>query len=359
MSNLSRADHAFLDAMLQGVSRTFALTIPQLPPSLYHVVATAYLLCRIADTIEDDPALDHKATRAFSERLIAVVEGRTSAAEFAHALAPRLSGVSLAAERRLVAETERVIRIKGRFSEQSQRRLEVCVRTMAVGMSHYQQRASLRGLDDMPDLDRYCYVVAGVVGECLSALFALEIPQLRTAQRRLQPLAVSFGQGLQMTNILKDIWADAERGVCWLPRAVFEDYGVGLEPLLSGAPSAAATGAFTTLIAIAQAHLERGLHYTLAIPAAHRGVRHFCLWALGMAVLTLRKLHKQRVVQPGKPVKISRSALRATIVFSRLFAGHDTALRWAFSRLGEGLPKLTEAQRRRYLDAGKIGELPR
>ena len=89
MSNLSRADHAFLDAMLQGVSRTFALTIPQLPPSLYHVVATAYLLCRIADTIEDDPALDHKATRAFSERLIAVVEGRTSAAEFAHALAPR------------------------------------------------------------------------------------------------------------------------------------------------------------------------------------------------------------------------------------------------------------------------------
>lgn len=349
MSDSTRADHAFLDAMLQGVSRTFALTIPQLPSSLYRVVATAYLLCRIADTIEDDPALDHNATRAFGERFIAVVEGRASAAEFALALAPRLSGVSLDAERRLVAETERVIRIKCRFSEQSQRPLEACVRTMSVGMSHYQQRASLRGLADMPDLDRYCYVVAGVVGECLLALFATEIPELRTAQRRLRPLAVSFGQGLQMTNILKDVWTDAERGVCWLPRAVFQDYGASLEPLLNGAPSAAAIDAFTTLIAIAQAHLERGLHYTLAIPATHRGVRHFCLWALGMAVLTLRKLHRQRVVQPGEPVKISRSAVRATIAFSRLFAGHDVPLRWAFSRLGQGLPTLTEAQRRRYL----------
>ena len=35
-------------------------------------------------------------------------------------------------------------------------------------------------------------------------------------------LAVSFGQGLQMTNILKDIWDDRERGACWLPRDAFE-----------------------------------------------------------------------------------------------------------------------------------------
>jgi len=41
--------------ILERVSRTFALTIPQLPFDLSKVVANAYLLCRIADTIEDDP----------------------------------------------------------------------------------------------------------------------------------------------------------------------------------------------------------------------------------------------------------------------------------------------------------------
>ena len=43
---------------LQKVSRTFALTIPLLPPDLRDYVGNAYLLCRIADTIEDDPKAD-------------------------------------------------------------------------------------------------------------------------------------------------------------------------------------------------------------------------------------------------------------------------------------------------------------
>lgn len=353
MVDSTYSDRDFLTAMLQGVSRTFALTIPQLPDSLYPVVADAYLLCRIADTIEDDPALDGAATQAFGDQFIAVVEGRAPAAEFARALTPRLSAVSLAAERRLVAETERVIRIKQRFNKPQQRLLDDCVRTMSAEMSRYQQRASLRGLDDMPDMDGYCYVVAGVVGECLAGLFAAEIPELRASRQRLRPLAVSFGQGLQMTNILKDVWTDAERGVCWLPRAVFRDHGASVDRLLSGAPSPAAAAAFATLIAIAQCHLERGLRYTLAIPAAQHGMRNFCLWALIMAVLTLRKLHARQGGRQREPVRISRWSVRATMVFSRLFAGHDALLRWAFRRLGRGLPTLTEAQRRRYLGAAR------
>ncbi|MFU8831083.1 MAG: squalene/phytoene synthase family protein, partial [Wenzhouxiangella sp.] len=47
----------FQDRILPGVSRTFALTIPCLPEPLKIAVTNAYLLCRIADTIEDDPTL--------------------------------------------------------------------------------------------------------------------------------------------------------------------------------------------------------------------------------------------------------------------------------------------------------------
>src|ERR1700676_5644188 len=51
------SDEVYQDQILPHVSRTFALTIPQLPPALSVPVTSAYLLCRIADTIEDEPAL--------------------------------------------------------------------------------------------------------------------------------------------------------------------------------------------------------------------------------------------------------------------------------------------------------------
>ncbi|MDL1867558.1 phytoene synthase, partial [Betaproteobacteria bacterium PRO4] len=52
MSNIATLldDARYQEHILQGVSRTFALTIPQLPPALREVVGNAYLLCRIVDT---------------------------------------------------------------------------------------------------------------------------------------------------------------------------------------------------------------------------------------------------------------------------------------------------------------------
>ena len=56
---------AFQGRFLEEVSRTFALTIPQLPPPLYIAVGNAYLLCRIADTIEDEPKLTPEQKQPF------------------------------------------------------------------------------------------------------------------------------------------------------------------------------------------------------------------------------------------------------------------------------------------------------
>jgi hypothetical protein len=48
---------AFCRHMLPRTSRTFALNVPLLPRPLDDVVAMAYLLCRVADTIEDEAAV--------------------------------------------------------------------------------------------------------------------------------------------------------------------------------------------------------------------------------------------------------------------------------------------------------------
>jgi farnesyl-diphosphate farnesyltransferase len=81
---------ALQDRLLPGVSRTFALTIPQLPDALRPVVTNAYLLCRIADTIEDEVALSPEEKLEFSDWFVDVVAGRRPAAAFAEALAQAL-----------------------------------------------------------------------------------------------------------------------------------------------------------------------------------------------------------------------------------------------------------------------------
>ena len=68
-------DLEFQRNILPGVSRTFALTIPVLPPRLADVVANAYLLCRLADTIEDDVGLTDEQKSEFHERFVKIVEG--------------------------------------------------------------------------------------------------------------------------------------------------------------------------------------------------------------------------------------------------------------------------------------------
>src|ERR1700731_1720633 len=105
------SDEVYQDQILPHVSRTFALTIPQLPPALRTAVASAYLLCRIADTIEDDPALSAAQTMAFLQSLRAAVSGSTEPAALARAIERRLSERTLPEERDLVSNMERVIRM--------------------------------------------------------------------------------------------------------------------------------------------------------------------------------------------------------------------------------------------------------
>jgi hypothetical protein len=110
------SDEVYQDHILPYVSRTFALTIPQLPLGLRTAVTCAYLLCRIADTIEDEPALSPPETLAFLQRFSAVLTGRGDGAVLAREIAQRLSDRTLATERDLVINMERVLGVMTRLN---------------------------------------------------------------------------------------------------------------------------------------------------------------------------------------------------------------------------------------------------
>ena len=315
--------------MLPGVSRTFALTIPQLPGALRSVVTNAYLLCRTADTIEDEVALTPLQKEAFHDQFVAVVAGEASPEAFASALEPLLSDVTLPAERELVRETAGVVALTHAYGARERAAIGRCVRIMCEGMPRFQRTTTLKGLADVHEMDRYCYYVAGVVGEMLTELFSAYSPAIEERRPVLASLATSFGQGLQMVNIIKDMWTDRRRGVTWLPRDVFRRVGLDLETLEAGKHRDQLSAALDEVIALAHGHLRNAFAYTIAIPPEETGIRRFLLWALGLAVLSLRKVHHNPAFLDGQTVKVSRRTVKATVLATSLAVKHD----WVLARL--------------------------
>ena len=341
------SDEVYQDRILPHVSRTFALTIPQLPPALRTAVTSAYLLCRIADTIEDEPALSAAETLAFLQRFKAAVSGSAESAPLALDLERRLTERTLPEERDLVNNMERVIRMTAALNERPRAAIQRCVELMCYGMPHFQHNASVRGLARASDLDDYCYYVAGVVGEMLTELFCDYSPDIAQQRASLQSLAASFAQGLQMTNILKDVWEDRSRGACWLPQEVFTRHGLDLAKLSPEPHDARFAAGMRELLGTAHAHLRNALQYALLMPAKEVGIRRFCLWAIGLAVLTLRKIEQNPRFTAGAQVKITRSAVAMTRTLVDLAVRNDWLLGRLFALAARGLPLASLGEVRR------------
>ena len=344
MSTPDTADASLADALayqhkiLQDVSRTFALTIPQLPGRLEMVVGNAYLLCRIADTIEDSDALTPDEKKYFGDLFVAVLAREDAPQSFADELPPLLQGATLEAERDLIRHTEDVIRITHSFDGEELAAILRCVRIMTGGMEEFQEGSFKAGLDNLEHMDAYCYHVAGVVGEMLTELFVAWSPAIAAQKDALMKRAVSFGQGLQMTNILKDIWDDKSRDVVWLPADHFP--GINLRALSTQhAGSSNYQQGLLKLVGVAVSHLENALDYTLLIPRSETGIRRFCLWAIGMAVLTLQNIAATPGFTSGNQVKISRGAVKGTILATGCCVRSNLLLRTQFKLAARGLPR--------------------
>ncbi len=78
---------------------------------------------------------------------------------------------------------------------------------------------AVRRYADWESLELYCYRVASVVG-----LLSIEIFGYQDAACR--DYAVHLGKALQLTNILRDVRTDAERGRIYLPQAELARFGV-------------------------------------------------------------------------------------------------------------------------------------
>lgn len=136
----------------------------------------------------------------------------------------------------------------------------------AFGELHQGLQMDLRGqvYRDMNDLTLYCRRVAGVVGFMIAP-----ISGYRGGERTLH-CALMLGQAMQLTNILRDVGEDLERGRVYLPQSLLREYGVTRAALEAGQVTPEYRALMTHLSAQARAWYAEG---RAGIPCLHGSAR--------------------------------------------------------------------------------------
>jgi farnesyl-diphosphate farnesyltransferase len=293
---IAPSEAAVVDDLLAKTSRTFALSIPLLPEPTRAEVGIAYLLFRIADTFEDAVSWPRdrrlRALADLGELLREGLHGGAGAApEGAAGWSAPPAPIPHAGYQELLIAAPRVLAAYGTLAVAA--RAAICHhlgRTLD-GMARFVSRADGAGrlaLASLAELRDYCYVVAGIVGEMLTDLFLLDAGSLAAVADRLRARAPSFGEGLQLVNILKDAGGDEREGRSFLP---------------PGVPR-------STVFELARADLLEAGEYvrTLQEASAPRGLVAFTALPVLLARASL-----QCVEARGPGAKLSRQEVRSTV----------------------------------------------
>lgn len=347
MSTL-RADWTWCEAMLPAVSRTFALCIRFLPDDLRRSVTLSYLLCRVADTVEDAPELAVPDKVALLDLFASSLTRRDpDLAPMARAFAGRRD-----ADARLTARAADVMAVFHAQPATVQTVVSPWVAEMCAGMAEFASRVapadgpSLRGLQRVDELDRYCYFVAGTVGRLVTGLFSVQRPQLDAATiRGLEARAEDFGAGLQLVNILADVARDHERGVSYVPETWCREQETAAHRLLAAEDHERVREVLLRMVERARSRLRAARDYCQLLPHGEHQLRIFCLVPYFLALRTLRAL----VLDPTYPrvdqrIKLGRRVVYRTLVAAQVCAASNHMLR-AYSRRLDGA--IDSSQQRR------------
>ncbi|MEN9468572.1 MAG: hypothetical protein RL630_305 [Verrucomicrobiota bacterium] len=207
---LTVLDTAGYERLLKKLARTFALSLRILPTSIRPALSLAYMLARASDSIAD------AATAPAFQRLALLRALPDSFPEKSPDLG--LTGD----ERALVARLPDLLKALEAMPDAAEIKSawRVILRGQIFDLERFEPSAE--GEPPKPlspeELIEYSQLVAGSVGEFWTRLSFRHIPDYATKPLdEMLVLAKTFGQGLQMVNILRDRRRDAEAGRIYIP----------------------------------------------------------------------------------------------------------------------------------------------
>ncbi|WP_435360673.1 phytoene/squalene synthase family protein [Haloarchaeobius sp. DFWS5] len=314
-------DLAWCYEAVQGVSRTFAITIDELEEPTARHICLGYLLCRVADTVEDAGHIPPKEKAALLRTYANVLDedDPTTVDEFRTSVDPWLPA-DLDADWTVVAESPRVVHTYRKLSPEAKEDILPPVLELTNGMAEFVERHADTGglrIQTLEELEEYCWYVAGTVGSLVTGLVTRGASESRASS--LRENARSFGLLLQLVNVAKDVSDDYhEENNVYLPAEWLAEEGVDRDNVLDPDNQEEVATVIERVVDHASSYLDDTQAYLENLPE-HRG-NTLSAWGIPylLAVATLRELRKRpRDVIAEGGVKISRMEVLAIIGWFR------------------------------------------
>ncbi len=313
--------------LLRLVSRTFALSIEQLPALMRETTMLAYLAFRVSDFLEDNLTMPAERKVELLHLWVDVLDGRIDAQE----LTARLHDVDPRDPEAQVAQhADQVLAYIRRLPPALQEFILHEARESALGMARWQVRGSL--VLDEDDLDDYMFEVAGRVGLMLTHIFAWHYAPFRKLLDDLLPLAREFGLALQTVNVIRGLRKDYERGWIYVPQSFCAEVGLNPPDLFDPQHLDQAMRVIDRLSDKAERHLRRGLEFVKRIPRRFHRVRLAAMWPLFFAVRTLA-ISRGNCAVLAAEAKITREEVRQIVLDTQAMGWSNRWLDFYYEKL--------------------------
>jgi len=311
-------DEAWCHEAVQGVSRTFALTVDVLDEPMSTHICLGYLLCRVADTIEDAGHLPPEAQARLLRTYRDVVdpEGEATIESFRTDVDEYVPEPGERDEDwEVVARSPTVFATFAALPEDVRGAIVGPVVEMVDGMADFVERyADMGGLriGDSDELEEYCHYAAGTVGTLVTNLLMREDVDSARAER-MEGTAEQFGQLLQLTNVSKDVYDDyVEENNVYLPGEWLAAEGVPQEEVVAPEHRGSAARVVQRTADHARGFLDDAQTYLESMPLVHGNTLEAWSVPFLLAVGTLRELRanpEHALTERG--VKVSREEVFA------------------------------------------------
>jgi len=299
------------------VSRTFALTVAELEEPMSRDICVGYLLCRVADTVEDASHIPPAAQSALLDTYSDVLdpESNVTVDQFRAEVAEWIPA-NPNADWEVVASSPRVVRAFESLEPSSQRAIRPPVRELVDGMAMFVDRYADEGglrLSTFEELEEYCWYAAGTVGTLVTGLLSRNVDD--SVRDTLQNNARSFAMLLQLVNVTKDVVTDyEEENNVYLPQELLEAEDLDIDDIPEEEHSEDFVPVVSRVVDRAESYLNGAQTWLEAMPEIRGNT--LSAWAIPflLAVGTLRELEErpEDVIREGD-VKVSRSEVHALL----------------------------------------------
>ena len=313
-------DYAWCREAVQRVSRTFALTVDVLEEPMSRHICLGYLLCRVADTVEDASHIDadSQADLLYTYDAALDPEDPTTIASFRADVDPWLPPQGERnADWEVVAEAPTIVATFEGLPVDVREAVRPPVHEMVDGMAMFVERYADEGglrIRDREELEEYCYYAAGTVGTLITNLLARDSPDERRV-RTMRNTAEEFGLLLQLVNVSKDVYDDySEENNVYLPAEWLEAEGVPQEAVVDPEHRDGSARVVSRTADLARSCLDEAQAYLEAMPLRQGNTLSAWLVPYVLAVGTLRELDERpedALTDAG--VKVSRQEVFAVL----------------------------------------------